>query len=150
MFWDVDPKRSLLACTGICMPHPKTYAGEADLERFKLFTKGLLQWLLVNLLLGPNAESTSAQLTYLGTRLIGDTLKWFSQNMEDYRRQTCNWTLESVLVGLWGGFLHSLMHRYASTCFDAACQGNSTVQDLLNRLTKYAAHMVVMPDEYTL
>ena len=55
-----------------------------------------------------------------------------------------------MLVGPQGYFIHSLMHRYASTCIDAACQGNSTVQDLVNRLTKYVACMVVMPDEYML
>ena len=70
--------------------------------------------------------------------------------MEDHRRQACDWTLESMLVGLQSCFLHLLTHRYASTCFDAAHQGNSTVQDLLNRLTKHVVCMVVMPDEYTL
>ena len=132
------------------MPHPETYAGEVDLERFEMFTKSLLQWLLVNLLLGPDTESMSAQLTYLGTCLTGDTLKWFSRNMEDHRWLIHDWTLESTLVGLQSCFLHSLTHRYASTCFDAVCQGNSTVQDLLNRLTKHVACMVVMPDKYML
>ena len=132
------------------MPHPEPYTGEVDLERFEMFSKSLLQCLSVNLLLGPDAESMSAQLTYLGTRLTGDALEWFSQNMEDHQRPIHNWTIESALVGLQSHFLHSLTHRHASMCFDAMRQGNSTVQDLLNRLTKHAACMVVVPDEYTL
>ena len=54
----------------------------------------------MNLLLGPEAESTSAQLRYLGTHLTGDMLEWFSRNVEDHRWPTCNWTLESMLIGL--------------------------------------------------
>jgi len=115
-----------------------------------MFAKSLLWWLLVNLLLGPDADSTSAQLTYLGTCMTGDALEWFSQNVEDHWRPIHDWTIESVLVGLQSHFLHLLTHRHASMCFDAMHQGNSTVQDLLNRLTKHVACMVVVPDKYTL
>ena len=45
-------------------------------------------------------------------------------------------------------FLHSLMHRYASTTYETTRQGSGTVQDLLNRLNKLTAHMVQKLDDY--
>src|SRR6266481_1666203 len=57
--------------------------------------------------------------------------------------------LESMLVRLQEHFFHTLMHRHTSTSYETTRQGSGTVQDLLNRLNKFAAHMVQQPDEYT-
>jgi len=43
-----------------------------------------------------------------------------------------------------------LTHQHAATKFDATQQGSGTVQDLLNKLEKYASQMVVPPDAYTM
>ena len=45
-------------------------------------------------------ENTAVQLRYLGMRLTGDALEWYSRNVEHYARSTHHWTLESTLVGL--------------------------------------------------
>ena len=42
-----------------------------------------------------------------------------------------------------------LLHRQASNKFDTIEQGKCTVQELYQDLTKYAAHMVQYPDEYS-
>ena len=40
------------------------------------------------------------------------------------------------------------MHRQVSTKFDTIKQGQKTVQELIQELTKYAAWMVQYPDDY--
>ena len=40
------------------------------------------------------------------------------------------------------------MHRQASNKFDTIEQGQMTVQELFQELTKYAARMVQYPDDY--
>ena len=41
------------------------------------------------------------------------------------------------------------MHRQASNKFDTIEQGQKTVQELIQELTKYAAQMVQYPDNYS-
>ena len=33
----LDPDNNIFTCTGVKMPHPESYSGEADLEEFKIF-----------------------------------------------------------------------------------------------------------------
>ena len=53
-----------------------------------------------------------------------------------------------MLEGLQKQFLHALTHRQASISYESTCQGGGTVQDLLNKLTKFIARMVKKPDPY--
>ena len=46
-------------------------------------------------------------------------------------------------------FLNLLMHRQALNKFDTIKQGQKTVQELIQELTKYAARMVQYPDDYS-
>jgi hypothetical protein len=41
------------------------------------------------------------------------------------------------------------MHRHAAADFDTMHQGNSTVQELYNQMSKLAEQMVHPPDAYT-
>ena len=59
------------------------------------------------------------------------------------------WTLEFVLEGLQKQFLHALTHRQVSISYESTHQGGGTVQDLLNKLTKFIVRMVKKPDPYT-
>ena len=70
----LDPENNILTRAGVKIPHPEPYSGEPDLERFKVFVTGLLQWLSMNLLLGSETGSTLAQLRYLGTCL--EVMPW--------------------------------------------------------------------------
>src|SRR6266481_6098141 len=90
------------------------------------------------------------QVKYLGTCLSGDTQEWYFCNVKHHGRAIQEWTLESALKGLQEKFLHLLMHRHVATKFDTTWQGSSTVQDLLNKLEKYALRMVDPPDPYTM
>src|SRR6266481_8877459 len=145
----LDPENNILTCAGVKIPHPEPYSGEPDLERFEVFVTGLLRWLSMNLLLGSEIGSTLAQLRYLSTCLQGNALEWYSHNVEHFSHLKHDWTLESALVRLQEHFLHMLTHQHASTSYETTQQGSGTVQDLLNRLNKFTAHMVQQPDEYT-
>ena len=78
----IDPEKSMLAKTGMKLAHPETYAGGSALEEFEVFVAGILRWLKMNNLLGP--ASTSMQVGYLGTRLMGKAQEWFYHNVERF------------------------------------------------------------------
>ena len=61
------------------------------------------------------------------------------RNVERPNRPIRDWSLESVIEGLQKQFLNSLTHRQASNKFDTIKQGQKTVQELIQELTKYAA-----------
>ena len=61
-----------------------------------------------------------------------------------------DWTLESAIITFQNHFLHMITHRQVLVYFNAPRQGSSTVQDLLIRLDKLAAHMVEAPNSYML
>ena len=90
------------------------------------------------------------QLWYLGSWLSGNAQEWYTQKVEHPARAKKDWTLESAIIALQTHFLHTLMHRQALLEFNTIRQGNGTVQDLLIKLDKLAAHMVESPSNYML
>ena len=144
----LEPNNNIFTRAGVKMPHPESYSGEADFEKFEVFVTALLRWLSLNLLLGLDRVSTLMQVRYLGNCLKSDAQEWYVWNIEHHNRVVREWTLESALIEMQKHFLHSLTHRYMSTTYETTCQGSSTVQDLLNRLNKLTVHMVQKPDNY--
>ena len=69
------------------------------------------------------------------------------RNVEHPNRPIRDWSLESVIEGLQKQFLNLLTHRQVSNKFDTIEQGQKTVQELIQELTKYAAQMVQYPDD---
>ena len=145
----LDPDNNIFTHTGVKMPHPEPYSGEANLKRFKVFVAALLRWLSLNLLLGSDRMSTLTQVRYLGNCLKGDAQEWYVWNVKHHDRVVREWTLESALIEMQKHFLHSLTHRYASTTYETTRQGSGTVHDLLNRLNKLTVCMVQKLDDYT-
>ena len=138
----LDPDNNIFTHTGVKMPHPESYSGEADLEEFEVFVAALLQWLLLNLLLGSDRVSTLTQVRYLGNCLKGNAQELYIRNIEHHDRVVCKWTLESALTEMQKHFLHSLTHRYMSMTYETTHQGSGTVQEILNRLNKLTMHMI--------
>ena len=103
-----DPDKSVLIRAGIKLDHPETYAGGSDLKEFKVFIAGILTWLKMNCVLGE--ASIDMQVDYWGTHLTGEAQEWFYRNVEQYDRQVCEWTLETVVQGLQKWFLHTPPH----------------------------------------
>ena len=102
-----------------------------------MFVAGILRWLKLHGLLG--AKYTKTQVQFLGTRLKGNASEWFTRNVERPNRPIRDWSLESVIEGLQKRFLNLLMHRQASNKFNTIKQGQKTVQELIQELTKYPA-----------
>ena len=80
--WDMLPEDSIVVKTKLSIPSPEEYLGSPDLEVFKTFIAGILQWLKLNGLLGE--DNADFQVEYLGTRLKGDALEWYTRNVERY------------------------------------------------------------------
>ena len=95
---DADPEKSALAQVGIKIPHPGTYSGSADLEELEIFVAGVLRWLKMNQYLG--STNTEFQINYLGMHLKGEAREWFLRNVEHFKRDVQDWTLETVVTEL--------------------------------------------------
>ena len=145
--WEDDPNDSIVAWMRLNISPPEEYSGSSDLGIYETFVAGILWWLKLHGLLG--AKYTKTQVQFLGTRLKGNSSEWFTRNVERPDRPIKDWSLESVNEGLQKWFLNSLMHRQASNKFDTIEQGQKTVQELIQELTKYAARMVQYPDNYS-
>ena len=142
-----NPDDSVVAWTRLNISTPEEYSGSSDLEVYKTFIAEILQWLKLQGLLG--VKYTETQVQFLGTQLTGNASEWFTRNVECPKRPIRDWLLELVIEGLQKRFLNSLMHRQASNKFDTIKQGQKTVQELIQELTKYAARMVQYPDDYS-
>ena len=74
--WDMKPKDSIIVKAKLNIPSPEEYSGSSDLEVHKTFITGILRWLRLNGLLGE--DNADFQVEYLGTRLNGDALEWYT------------------------------------------------------------------------
>ena len=61
------------------------------------------------------------------------------RNIECPNGPISDWSLESVIKGLQKQFLNLLTHRQVSNKFNMIEQGQKTVQELIQELTKYTA-----------
>ena len=95
---DMIPKDSIVIKTKLSIPSPKEYLESPDLEVYKTYVAGILRWLRLNHLLGE--DNTDFQVEYLGTRLKGDALEWYTRNVERHDQPIRDWSLEAVIKGL--------------------------------------------------
>ena len=77
---DMIPKDSIVVRTKLSIPSPEEYLGSLDLEVYETFIAGILQWLRLNGLLGE--DKANFQVEYLGMRLKGDALEWYTRNVK--------------------------------------------------------------------
>ena len=77
---DMLPKDSIIIKTKLSTPSPEEYSGSPDLKVYETFIAGILQWLRLNGLLGE--DNADFQVEYLGTRLKGNALEWYTRNVE--------------------------------------------------------------------
>ena len=142
-----NPDDSVVMQTRLNISPPEEYSGSSDLKVYKMFIAGILWWLRLHGLLGVKYIKTQVQ--FLGTWLKGNTSEWFTRNIECPDRPIRDWSLESVIEGLQKQFLNFLTHRQVSNKFDMIEQGQKTVQELIQELTKYAAQIVQYPGDYS-
>ena len=75
-------------------------------------------------------DNADFQVEYLGTRLKGDVLEWYTRNIERHDQPIKNWPLEAVIKGLQKCFLNALTHRQVSNKFNTIKQGKHIVLEL--------------------
>ncbi|KIJ26965.1 hypothetical protein M422DRAFT_271927 [Sphaerobolus stellatus SS14] len=118
-----------LAKAGVKVTPPDKYSGEQSFEALETFVKGLLRWLDMHSMLGPDAYKY--QVSFLGTRLEGKALKWFNKTVEPRKYQGTPMDLEQVVTGLYGQYIPSLARREASNKFDFIKQARLVCRSLL-------------------
>ena len=143
---DDNPDESIVAWTRLNISPPEEYSGSSDLKVYETLITRILWWLRLHSLLA--VKYTETQVQFLGTWLKGNASEWFTRNIECHGQPIRDWSLESVIKGLQKRFLNSLMHRQASNKFNMIEQGQKTVWELIQELTKYTAQMVQYPDNY--
>ncbi|KIJ51801.1 hypothetical protein M422DRAFT_244155 [Sphaerobolus stellatus SS14] len=85
-------EKSPLAKAGVKVTPPDKYSGEQSFEALETFVKGLLWWLDMHSMLGP--EAYRYQVSFLGTRLEGKALEWFNKMVEPRKYQGTPMDLE--------------------------------------------------------
>ncbi|KIJ33503.1 hypothetical protein M422DRAFT_264433 [Sphaerobolus stellatus SS14] len=91
-------EKSPLAKAGVKVTPPNKYSGEQSFEALETFVKGLLQWLDMHSMLGPDAYKY--QVSFLGMRLEGKALEWFDKTVEPRKYRGTPMDLKQVVTGL--------------------------------------------------
>ncbi|KIJ28094.1 hypothetical protein M422DRAFT_270675 [Sphaerobolus stellatus SS14] len=115
-------EKSPFAKAGVKVTPPDKYSREQSF-------KGLLQWLDMHGMLGPDAYKY--QVSFLGTRLEGKALEWFDKTVQPRKYQGTPMDLEHVVTGLYGQYIPSLARCEASNKFDFIKQGTLSFVDNL-------------------
>ncbi|KIJ44970.1 hypothetical protein M422DRAFT_251601 [Sphaerobolus stellatus SS14] len=118
-----EPEKSFLAKASVKMGNPPTYNGECNLAKFENWVVNVLQYMLMYNLLGPQAERFDCEVK--------------------------DWDLESVMMGLQKWFMLTLSLNKVAVNYDCLMQGNMTVQQLHQELTKLAKQMVELSNVYS-
>ncbi|KIJ47192.1 hypothetical protein M422DRAFT_249037 [Sphaerobolus stellatus SS14] len=144
---EAEPEKSFLAKAGVKMGNPPTYSSERNLEKFENWVASVLQYMLMYNLLGPRAGKV--QLQFLGQCLTDEAQEWFYQQVERFDHEIKHWDLESIIMGLQKWFMLTLSLNKVAVNYDNIMQGNMTVQQLHQELSKLAKQMIKLPDVYS-
>ena len=79
-FHNMIPKDSIVVRTKLSIGSPEEYSGSPDFEVYETFVAG--RWLRLNGLLGE--DNANFQVEYLGIRLKGDALEWYTTNVKKH------------------------------------------------------------------
>jgi hypothetical protein len=90
---------NLLELKDLCAKMPDAYEGEDDYDHLDKWLQGLLRFMKIHCLTEVDKEQDWVLMT--GTSLKGKAEHWFSLKVEHLNRIICNWTFESVIIGLY-------------------------------------------------
>ncbi|KIJ29819.1 hypothetical protein M422DRAFT_268690 [Sphaerobolus stellatus SS14] len=125
-------EKSPLAKAGVKVTPPNKYSREQSFEALETFVKGLLRWLDMHSMLGPDVYKY--QVSFLGMRLEGKALEWFSKTVKPRKYQGTPMDLEQVVTGLYGQYIPSLARHKVSNKFDFIKQDTLSVQEFTTEL----------------
>ncbi|GJE92036.1 hypothetical protein PsYK624_081890 [Phanerochaete sordida] len=137
--------------TGAKASLPEAYDGRNDHDAFNTWINGLASYLRMYYLCGPDYDED--RMLHAGNALSGEAREWWTEKVlgPHYRREY-SWTFIDAVRALYIRFVREgssrkAAHRFQHTTYSKQKGG---ANGLLNRLEKYAARMVVRPDEYTM
>src|ERR1700729_3086394 len=128
---------------------PDKYSGEDDIEKFDVWLTGLLRWMRVHNVTGPNKDTLRVDLC--STTLTSLAATWYTDNVEAWNRKVKNWTFERLICELYKRFIHEVTAQNAATSYKKTRY--SRVKGALayyNDLRRHASRMVQPPDKYSL
>ncbi|KIJ42048.1 hypothetical protein M422DRAFT_254741 [Sphaerobolus stellatus SS14] len=125
-----EPEKSFLAKVGVKMRNPPIYNGERNLKKFENWVANVLRYMSLYNLLGSRAGMVYRQV-------------------ERFDREVKHWDLESIMMGLQKWFMLILSLNKVAVNYDCLVQGNMTMQQLHQELTKLAKQMVELPNAYS-
>jgi hypothetical protein len=96
---------------GLRIKQPEQYAGKDDFDRLDNWLQGLLCYFKLNHLTVVDRDADHVLVT--GTCLRDKAECWFNHKVEHPTRVICDWTFESVIIGLFRAFITTAMAQQA-------------------------------------
>ena len=81
------------------LPHPQSYGGESNIERFDAWLQMLLRWMKLSSYAGDAADN--ARVLIVAMFLTDKAHVWFNDNVESVTRRVRNWSFKDVITGLY-------------------------------------------------
>jgi hypothetical protein len=133
---------------GIRAKLPDAYKGEDNFDRLDNWLQGLLRHFKLHHLTG--ADRDADRVLVSGTCLTGKAERWFSHEVERLMRIICNWTFESVIVGLYTAFITTATAQQAMLCYtQIRFSHEEGVTAFHRKLMLWAGRLAQYPDEYS-
>ncbi|KIJ25444.1 hypothetical protein M422DRAFT_273586 [Sphaerobolus stellatus SS14] len=135
-----ESDNALIRMAGVKVTPPDKYSRKQSFEALETFVKGLLRWLDMHSMLGP--EAYKYQVSFLGTRLEGKALEWFDKTVKPRKYQGTPMDLEQVVTGLYSQYIPSLARHEVSNKFDLIKKVTLSVQEFATELKLYVSRMI--------
>ena len=130
------------------LPHPQSYGGESNIERFDAWLQMLLRWMKLSSYAGDAADN--ARVLIVAMFLTDKAHVWFNDNVESVTRRVRNWSFKDVITGLYDRFIHDASIQDATAKFYEVTYNPVTgVMGYYHDLERYAMRMIHRPDSYT-
>ncbi|KAJ3816202.1 hypothetical protein F5880DRAFT_1444260, partial [Lentinula raphanica] len=99
----------------IKVPHPESYDGSPDVEKFDAWLLALLRWILIYRYGGPDYDAYRVSL--VGLYLTGKAVEWYNDEVAGIHRTKEHWTFEETIIGLFdrcvqSATVHLAMQRF--------------------------------------
>ena len=98
---------------GIRAKLPEAYEGKDDFNHLNSWLQGLIRFIKIYCLMGVDKDLDRVLVTGTCTCLKGKAECWFSHKVERPNRLICDWTFETMIVGLYRAFITTTMAQQA-------------------------------------
>ena len=127
---------------------PKNYSGEVDTEAFDRWLVSLLRWFQVNRYCGVDYDK--ACVVRMALYLNSTAATWYNDNVDGIDHQKDVWSFKLVITSLYDRFVHhTLVGTTADKFWNATYIQEEGIMALYHELTRHAARIVRLPDQYT-